>query len=247
LVQKALEVGRHREFRLRLPDHNGADHPGDPSDVSWADGLLRLTRAGLDALDPGTAASRPPGERTQVILHLDAARELPPRLHLGPVLPRGIGDYLSCDALVRYLLVRHGQPVAMGRRERTVNPRLRTIIEHRDGGCRVPGCDQVRWLHIHHLRHWMDGGRTDPDNLFALCPTHHRMVHQGLLSIEGDPKEPGGLTFADNQGRRLEPVPPWRPVPGSPIADIARDLNLPAPKWQHPPGEPLDTRWITWT
>jgi hypothetical protein len=44
-----------------------------------------------------------------VILHLDAARELPPRLHLGPVLPRGIGDYLFCDASVRYLLVRHGR------------------------------------------------------------------------------------------------------------------------------------------
>jgi hypothetical protein len=246
LVQKALEVGRDHEFRLRHPDHEGADHPGDPSDVAWADGLLRLAHAGLGALDAGTAAGRPPGERTQVILHLDAAREVLPRLHLGPVLPQGIGDYLSCDASVRYLLVRHGQPVAMGRRERTVNPRLRTIIEHRDGGCRVPGCDQVRWLHIHHLRHWMDGGRTDPDNLFALCPAHHRMVHQGLLSIEGDPTEPSGLTFADDRGRRLEPARPTRPIRGSPIADVARDLNLPAPKWQHPPGEPLDTRWITW-
>jgi len=47
----------------------------------------------------------------------------------------------------------------------------------RDGGCRVPGCAQVRWLHIHHLRHWTRGGRTDPGNLFALCPAHHRMVH----------------------------------------------------------------------
>jgi hypothetical protein len=109
LVHKALEVGRDREFRLRHPDHDGADHPGDPSDVSWVDGLLRFAHAGLDALDAGAAAGRPPGERTQVILHLDAARELPPRLHLGPVLPRGIGDYLFCDASVRYLLVRHGR------------------------------------------------------------------------------------------------------------------------------------------
>jgi hypothetical protein len=86
----------------------------------------------------------------------------------------------------------------------------------------------------------------DPDNLFALCPAHHRMVHQGLLSIEGDPATLGGLTFADDQGRRLEPARPRRPLPGSPIADVARDLNLPAPKWQHPPGEPLDARWISW-
>ena len=246
LVEKAFEGGRDREFRLRHPDHERAGHPGDPADVSWADGLLRLAQAGLDALDVATAAGRPPGERTQVILHLDADREVPPRLHLGPALPTSIGDYLSCDASVRYLLLRHGQPVAMGRRERTVNPRLRTIVEHRDGGCRVPGCDQVRWLHIHHLVHWTSGGRTDPDNLFALCPAHHRMVHEGLLSIEGNPNDPGGLTFADERGRRLEPARPRRPRPGSPIADSARDLNLPAPKWQHPPGEPLDTRWITW-
>jgi Domain of unknown function (DUF222)/HNH endonuclease len=246
LVQKALEVGRDREFRLRHPDHEDANHPGDAADVSWADGLLHVAQAGLDALDVATAAGRPPGERTQVILHLDADREVPPRLHLGPVVPPNIADYMSCDASVRYLLLRHGQPVAMGRRERTVNPRLRTLIEHRDGGCRVPGCDQARWLHVHHLRHWMDGGRTDPDNLFVLCPAHHRMVHQGLLSIEGDPTKPAGLSFTDDRGRRLEPARPRPPSPGSSAAHVARDLNLPAPKWQHPPGEPLDTRWITW-
>lgn len=246
LVQKALEVGRDREFRLRHPDHEDAGFRGDPGDVSWADGLLRVAQAGLEALDVATAARRPPGERTLVILHLDADRQVPPRLHLGPVLPPNVGDYLCCDASVRYLLLRHGQPVAMGRRERTVNPRLRTIIEDRDGGCRVPGCGQARWLHIHHLRHWMDGGRTDPDNLFALCPVHHRMVHEGVLSIEGNPTEPGGLTFADDQGRRLEPARPQRPSPDAPTARAARNLGLPAPEWQHPPGEPLDTRWITW-
>jgi hypothetical protein len=192
LVDKAFEVGRDREFRLRHPDHERAGHPGDPADVSWADGLLRLAQAGLDALDVANAAGRPPGERTQVILHLDADREVPPRLHLGAVLPASIGHYLSCDASVRCLLLRHGPPIAMGRRERRVYPRLRTIIERRDGGCRVPGCAQERWLHIHRLVHWTSGGRTDPENLFALCPAHHRRVHEGLLSIEGTPPSPAG-------------------------------------------------------
>ena len=71
------------------------------------------------------------------------------------------------------------------------------------------------------------------------------MVRQGLLSIEGDPTTLGGLTFADDQGRRLELARPKATPAGVP-ADVARDLNLPAPEWQHPPGEPLDTRWITW-
>ena len=244
LVQRALEVGRDREFRLRHPNA-GADDP-DPGDVSWADGLLRLAQAGLDGLDPATGAGRPPGERTQVILHLDAEGQAPPRLHLGPVLPANMADYLACDSTVRYLLLRHGQPVAMGRRHHTVNPRLRTVVERRDGGCRVPGCDHIRWLHIHHIRHWTRGGRTDPDNLCALCPMHHRMVHAGLLTIDGDPTHPDGLSFTDHHGRRLQPVPPQPPNPHTPPATAARHQGLPPPTWQHPPGERLDPRWISW-
>jgi len=249
VVQNALEVGRDREFRLRHPDHRDDDPSIDPGDVSWADGLLRWAQAGLDALDPATATGRPPDERTQVILHLDAEGQAPPQLHLGPVLRTGLADYLSCDTTVRYLLLRHGMPVAMGRKERTVNPRLRAVIEHRDGGCRVPGCDYARWLHIHHLVHWTKGGHTDPDNLCALCPVHHRMVHRGLLTVTGDPTDPSdpdGLCFTDHRGHRLRPARPRPPATGTPPARAARDQGLPPPDWQHPPGEPLDTRWITW-
>ncbi len=248
LVQRALEAGRDTEFRLRYPDDTD-DRSIEASKITWADGLLRFADAGLTALDPATAAGRPPGDRTQVILHVDADGPTPPRLHLGPVLPPGVADYLSCDSTVRYLMLRDGNPVAMGRRERTVNPRLRTVIEHRDGGCRVPGCEYARWLHIHHLKHWTKGGRTDPDNLCALCPVHHRMVHTGLLTIFGDPtdtSDPDGLRFTDGQGRRLEPARPRPPGPGVSAADGARDSGLPPPSWHHPPGEPLDTRWITW-
>jgi Domain of unknown function (DUF222)/HNH endonuclease len=246
LVQKALEVGRDREFRLRNPSHHDGDGSSDPGDVSWADALLRLAQTGLDGLDPTTAPARPPGERTQVIVHLDADRRVPPRLHLGPVLPAGLADYLSCDSTVRYLLMRHGQPVAMGRRQRTVSPRLRTTIEHRDGGCRVPGCDQSRWLHIHHLVHWTHGGSTDPGNLLSLCALHHRLVHRGLLTIEGDPSHFDGLTFTDKHGRRLQPARPRPPRSGTSSAEAAHDQGLPPPQWQHPPGERLDTRWINW-
>ncbi|HYZ97447.1 MAG TPA: HNH endonuclease, partial [Acidimicrobiales bacterium] len=178
-----------------------------------------------------------PAERTQVILHLDLDRETPPRLHLGPAVPGWMGEFLSCDATCRYLLWQDGNPVAMGRREHTVNPRLRVFIEHRDGGCRVPGCDYSRWLHVHHKVHWEHGGPTDPDNLLCLCPVHHRMVHKGLLTIDGDPTDPNGLVFTDNRGRRLTPAHPRPPGPGDP---------RPAGDWRHPPGERLDPYWISW-
>jgi hypothetical protein len=245
LVQKALEVGRDREFGLRHSKARDGDR-GDPGDVSWADALLRIVQTGLDGLDTNTGDGRAPGERTQVILHLDADRQAPPRLHLGPVLPPGVSDYLSCDSTVRYLLMRRGHPLAMGRRNRTVTPRLRTAIEHRDGGCRVPGCDRSRWLHIHHLVHWTRGGRTDPDNLVALCAVHHRMVHLGFLTIDGDPGGLDALVFTDHLGRQLQPATPRRPHRGTAAAEAAHHHGLPPPQWQHPPGEPLDTRWINW-
>ncbi|MDQ6798093.1 MAG: HNH endonuclease, partial [Actinomycetota bacterium] len=47
--------------------------------------------------------------------------------------------------------------------------RTRLAIEERDGGCRVPGCDRTRWLHVHHVVHWEDGGATDTSNLMSLC------------------------------------------------------------------------------
>jgi hypothetical protein len=245
LVQKALELGRNHEFELRNPSDREGDRR-DRGDVSWADALLRIAQAGLDALDHGSRAGRAPGERTQVILHLDADRQAPPRLHLGPGLPAGVADYLSCDSTVRYLLIRRGQPLAMGRRQHTVNPRLRTAIEHRDGGCRVPGCERSLWLHIHHLVHWTHGGRTDPDNLVALCTVHHRMVHRGLLAIDGDPGRHDGLAFTDQHGRQLRPAPPRPPHADTSPGAAAHHQGLPPPEWQHPPGEPLDTRWISW-
>jgi Domain of unknown function (DUF222)/HNH endonuclease len=243
LVEKALELGRDHEFGLRNP-HRRDGERSDPGDVSWADALLHIAQTGLDALD-GTKG-RMPGERTQVILHLDADRQAPPRLHLGPVLPAGVADYLSCDSTVRCLLERRMQPLAMGRRQRTVTLRLRTAIEQRDGGCRVPGCDRARWLHIHHLVHWTQGGRTDPDNLLALCTVHHRMVHLGVLSIEGDPGRHDGLGFTDHQGRQLRPAPPRPPDPGTTAVEAADHQGYPQGRWQHPPGERLDTRWISW-
>jgi hypothetical protein len=80
----------------------------------------------------------------------------------------------------------------------------------------------------------------------ALCPAHHRMVHKGLLRVEGDPTRSDGLRFFDGHGRELVPARPRPPAPGTPPAEAATTLGLPDPGWNHPSGEPLDTRWIAW-
>ena len=142
------------------------------------------------------------------------------------------------------MLEQDGKIVALSRKQDTVDDKTRVLIEDRDGGCRVPGCSQRRWLHIHHIQHRGDQGETVPENLCCLCPHHHREHHRGLLRISGDPTTADGLTFTTASGRvlgRLSPRPPERPPP-----EAARRLGLPEPTWQHPLGERVNWRWIDW-
>ncbi len=60
-------------------------------------------------------------------------------------------------------------------------------------------------MHVHHLEHWSQGGSTDLDNLLTLCVFHHRLVHEGGWTIEGDPN--GEVVFRRPDGRVFEPQP----------------------------------------
>ncbi|MGH9152280.1 MAG: DUF222 domain-containing protein, partial [Acidimicrobiales bacterium] len=195
LVQTALEAARDSLFRARHPGGDG-DEPADT--VGWADAVVHLADAALSGIE-GTG--RLPADRYQVVVHVDADHPDRARLHLGPLLPGSLRDYLSCDATGRVVAERHGTPVHVFARRRTVDDRLRRLVEQRDGGCRVPGCGARRGLHVHHLEHWEDGGLTIPSNVCSLCPAHHRLHHAGRLGIAGDPTTADGLVFTDHRGR----------------------------------------------
>ncbi|MFN2503221.1 MAG: HNH endonuclease, partial [Acidimicrobiales bacterium] len=81
-------------------------------------------------------------------------------------------------------------------------------------------------LHIHHLRHWEDGGTTDTENLLALCAHHHRLHHRGGLGMAGNADDPDGVAFTDERGRPLavcgRPAPPKRS-----LAAAVSELDLP--------------------
>ncbi|MGH2686634.1 MAG: DUF222 domain-containing protein [Actinomycetota bacterium] len=235
LYEAALTAARDAEFRLRHPDAD-PDDPSDPKrcDVSWADGLLRLCDAALSNLDPTPGAR--PGERYQVYLHVNGDAPFSSYLHLGPSVSDSVRRYLTCDAPIRFVFERDGRIVALSAKQDTVDVKTRKLIEDRDGGCRVPGCGQRRWLHIHHLIHREDHGPTVPENLCCLCPTHHRLHHRGRLAIDGDPTRLDGLRFTTPAGRRIGPARP-RP-PGAPPRGAA--------PYQHPLGERIQWRWFDW-
>jgi hypothetical protein len=240
LVERALTAARDELFHAGEGDPVPATLPDrrpNASDVSWADAFVAMAERSLGA----GPAQRPSHDRHLVLLHVgtEGDGQTGGHLHLGPALSDGLRRFVSCDTRVRPVIEEGGRPVSVGRAFRTVPDRTRIVIEDRDRGCRVPGCDRSRWLHVHHIVHWEDGGSSDTPNLLALCRRHHRLQHLGHLGISGNADDPGGVVFTDHRGRTLDicgrPVPPRQPVGAA-----ARHLGIAVGSWSHPSGEHLD-------
>jgi hypothetical protein len=173
--------------------------------VSWADALVGMADCVLGHDADGAEVSSRPG----VLIHLQApvvdGEVWRAEMHMGPALPDALRRYLTCDCDITTVWHAEGHPVQVGRSARIVPRRIRRLVEHRDGGCRVPGCDSTLWIEVHHIVHWEDHGETVTWNLICLCSHHHRLHHQGLLGITGDADAPDGVVFTTATGRILRP------------------------------------------
>ncbi len=247
VFEAALVAKRDELFRRENPgvEHGTPEWRAAQRELSWPDALVAL---GADSLSAGEAQSN--GSvvgRFRALVHLEADPtnpEGPPvaGLHLGAALPASLRRYLFCDGDLVPVWEREGTPVAHGRSQRVVPPKVRAQVEHRDGGCRVPGCGRTRWLHIHHILHWEDLGETEPENLICLCQRHHRLHHQGLLPITGTAS---ALTIRDQHGREIHPLGRPEPVPlPVDLGTEAEHLGLDPVDYRHPPGEKLQPKWI---
>jgi Domain of unknown function (DUF222)/HNH endonuclease len=230
LVQTGLVAARDAEFRDRHDlDPDVEVHPEAPIDphdaeaaarrVTWADGLVRMAAAATDTLDATLQRTGNPGDRHQIVLHHDLGpdgRLGPGQLEHGPVIPDCLARYLGCDAKVLVALRAGGRLVGLQPTDRRPTRALRRYLARRDQGCSHPLCAQRRWLHAHHLVFWEHGGRTEPENLVLLCGRHHRALHMGEFTIEGNP-EAGTLRVLDRFGRPISPPrPESRPLDGGP-------------------------------
>ncbi|HEX4996516.1 MAG TPA: DUF222 domain-containing protein [Methylomirabilota bacterium] len=254
LLLRALDAARETLYQRRrateavgLATDPAVDAPTRPQ--QHADALALLAETALHhELDPGT-----PGERYQVVVHVDAAvladAEWPGQSMLedGPHVPAGTSQRLACDA--SRVVMRHDadeRVVEVGARTRTIPPALRRALQHRDKTCRFPGC-HVRVAEGHHVRHWAQGGPTTLSNLALLCRRHHRAVHEEGYQLER--LSDSTLQFRRPDGRVLPDVPPPAAVPADPAGAIraqnaAQGLNLHArtglAQWF---GERLDVGW----
>jgi Holliday junction resolvasome RuvABC DNA-binding subunit len=79
----------------------------------------------------------------------------------------------------------------------TIPKATRDFVWQRDhGSCRVPGCRATRNLTFHHLEFQCQGGDHAPENIILICDGHHKLLHDGLLTITG--RAPDELTFVRN-------------------------------------------------
>ena len=154
---------------------------------------------------------------------------------------------IACDSdLVVMTHDSKGQVLDVGRKRRTIPPAIRRALDHRDGGCRFPGCS-CRYADAHHIVHWAHGGETKLENLVLVCRRHHRAVHEEGFRVElVDGSEELGFRFYRPDGRPFPAVPQAPPVPADARADLVRgnrsrgvdpDAWTATPIWQ---GEVLD-------
>jgi len=184
-----------------------------------------------------------------VVVHIDAPTLANPDAPGQSVLEDGAhvsaetSQRLACDA--GRVVMRHdadGRVTEVGARTRTIPPALGRALQHRDKGCRFPGCG-LPFGQGHHIRHWAHGGPTKLSNLTMLCRRHHRAVHEEGFQVERQPD--GKLCFRRPDGWLLPDVPPPT-VPANPSdtlqaqnggAKVQIDARTSLPGWQ---GERLD-------
>ncbi|WP_198145355.1 HNH endonuclease signature motif containing protein [Frankia sp. EAN1pec] len=198
-----------------------------------ADALVALAEGFLQRPAPGlTSPAHTLTVHVDAATLLDAAR--PPRPGPGSraEISPGIGlssavlRRLGCDGLIRALVTdTHGNPLRLGRRRRLPNRQLRDAVHARDRGtCQYPGCAHTRWLHIHHLVPWIEGGGTDIDNLTLVCGAHHRTLHDEDIKLRRTTT--GRIVALLPDGRTLDPAPPANPGarPAEVLAEATRHV-----------------------
>jgi hypothetical protein len=241
-------------------DARDAAGAGDATDARNGAGAGETTgpRDGTRAPHDGAAAASVAGpivrraDRFQVVVTVDAdalreGSDAGQSILDGVRVPAETSRRIACDASL--VVMTHdgaGNLLDVGRRTRTVPPAIRRALDHRDRGCRFPGCAS-RFCDAHHIRHWADGGATRLDNLVNLCRRHHRAVHEEgfRVSVTAD----GELCFQRPDGEPIPQVPAPPELGDDPVASLERDnvdAGLELGPWTATPGwrgERMDLDW----
>jgi hypothetical protein len=232
-VQRAQEVRAGQAEPVDEPVAEAAGLSAETRRASQADGAVRLAESFL-AGHPVTGTG---GERYQVMVHfgqeaLAADGQWAATLEDGTRVSAETLRRVACDCGL-VAMGKDGENLNIGRRSRSIPPAIRRALMARDRGCAFPGCLHTRFLHGHHIEHWLHGGQTRLDNLLMLCSFHHHLVHEGGWTISTGADD--ALLFLSPSGKplpqnpplpRLEDLPAWVD-PGDPVSMPAWDGTKP--------------------
>ena len=170
----------------------------------------------------------------------------------GTPVPIHVARTLACcGSKVEVAVGERGEVLDVGRRTRVIPSAIGRALWLRDHGCRVPGCDRRWHLQAHHVVEWVDGGPTKLSNLILVCPTHHRMIHEGVLDVALRDGQPRFIQATTRQQRELLEVPASAAT-GTELDDLEDwldaeghelDPEVNAPRWDGAPmrlGEAID-------
>jgi hypothetical protein len=197
-IEEGEVIARAIERAVETGDVATAPELGEQSwYAQQADALVAVAKTYLEG-SPSESSSA--ADHYQVVVHVD---EQSLRGGVGRSdLPIDTIKRLTCDGSVLAIVEDvNGTPLDVGRRKRTVSTALKRALWSRDRGCTFPGCANKRYVHAHHVHHWVDGGETSADNLTLLCSYHHRLLHEGGYRIASDAN--GDRYFRRPDGRAI--------------------------------------------
>jgi hypothetical protein len=209
------------EARSRL-ESVAKEIPSGDGEVSWdqrmADAFMGLIRNDQSGAGP-SSVSNP----YFVVVHVPVAAlldepggasDLAGDLERGGLLNIETVRRVACDATITFAVDDDlGHTMYEGRARRDPSGPQHREVRRRDRHCRFPGCSNVVFTNVHHIKEWKpDRGPTDLDNLVLLCVHHHGLVHSKQWRMSGNPNEL--LTFVGPSGRAMEsrPSPMWTAV-----------------------------------
>jgi len=232
LIVKALEMAMEKQYSEDAGSTDPASldvsadqvplgQASEPTPISTrrADSLAEIAETYMNAEPvPNSTA-----DRYQVVVHISDRLEnlsddsdFDACIENGPHVSAETSRRVACDSSVLGIKEdENGEPLAIGRKTRSIPPAMRRALRMRDEDCRFPGCTNDRFVDGHHIEHWADGGETNLDNLVLLCRHHHHLVHEGGFSCEKNGS--GEVVFRD---QRRTPLATWAPQPRISDEDI---------------------------
>ena len=187
---------------------------------------LRAGAAERSSEEPSAEGDKAPARRSvsmadhyQVVVHVDE-KSLRGGIGRADLAIETIRRHLCDGSMIAVVEDDRGNPLDVGRKQRTVTTALKRALWSRDRGCSFPGCHHTRYVDAHHIRHWTNGGETKLENLTLLCTYHHTLLHEGGFTIHDDAG--GGIYFRRPDGRVI-------PKRGYRAADMLDDIAAPLP------------------